>query len=131
MEERIEPEAFYGAAIAALVGLLFGLLLHTAWQNHSGGPRIILSSTVAAAPARADAAASPDNAPAGQPDAVQLAEEDTGPVTPDPLPVTRLAPEMFPDMTDVQPAAADEAERQDADDVTAGDAPQADTSALD
>jgi hypothetical protein len=114
MEQRLTPKVFYGSAIAALTGLLFGLLLHTPWQKHPGGPQILFSRAEAAE--RLDPGA--DNPPAGQPDPVELADEDTGHAPPDPLPVTRLHPEMF----DVQPAA-DETQRRAVDDVVA-DQPQ-------
>jgi hypothetical protein len=117
MEQRLTPEVFYGSAIAALCGLLFGLLLHAGWQRHPGGPRILFSSAEAAELAHADA----DTPRTAQPDPVVLADDNCSYVPPDPLPVTRLAPQMF----DVQPAAADEAERQSVDDVVADDAPQA------
>jgi hypothetical protein len=122
MDQRLKPAVFYGSAIAALAGLLFGLLLHTGWRNHSGGPQIVFASAAAAELAKPDTDAPTTDQPGpDQPAAVQAADEDTGPVTPDPLPVIRLAPEMF----DAQPAAADEAERQDVGDVVADVAPQA------
>jgi hypothetical protein len=114
MEQRLTPEFFYGSAIAALCGLLFGLLLHAAWQKHPGGPQILFGSAQAAE-------AVPDSRQVDQPASVELVDNDTGHVTPDPLPVTRLAPHMF----EVQPAAADEAKRQAIDEVVADDAPQA------
>jgi len=123
MRERLEPEVFYGAAIVTLCGLLFGLALHVAWSKHPGGPQIVTPSAAAAEAAHPVA----DKAPADPPAPVELAQQDSGPVAPDPLPVTRLAPEMF----DVQPAAADQVERQDADDLADDDAPQPQPSDLD
>jgi hypothetical protein len=121
MEQRPEPAIFYGAAIAALTGLLSGLVLPVAWQKHPGGPQIVFAPAAAAERGKPDAEPSATDQPKPDPPAaVQLAEADTGPVTPDPLPVTRLAPDMF----DVQPAAAANAERQDAADVLADGAPQ-------
>jgi hypothetical protein len=111
-----EPEFFSGSAIAALVGLLFGLMLHVAWQKNPGGPQIV-SAAKAASAARAPSA---DDPPANPPGGVELADQDSGPVAPAPLPVTRLAPQMF----EVQPAAAGEAEREDAVGLAADDAPQ-------
>jgi hypothetical protein len=118
MEQRPTPEFFSGAAIAALCGLLFGLLLHTPWEKHPGGPQILFGSAQAAEPSRPapreDAADSGPSAP------TEVANPDTGYVRPDPLPVTRLAPQMF----DVQPAAAEEAERRNVDEVVDEGAPQ-------
>ena len=125
MEQRLSQEVFYGSAIAALCGLLFGLLLHIPWEKHPGGPQILFSRAEAAELPRVDAenlvaAASTDRQ-------VEVADEDVSHVTPDPLPVTRLRPEMF----DVQPAAAGDDEREDIDDVAADDAPQASSHDLD
>jgi hypothetical protein len=117
MDQRLTPEFFYGSAIAALCGLLFGLMLHAAWQRHPGGPRILFSSAAAAEVVDTHA----DAAPTDQPEPVVLADDDTGYVAPDPLPVTQLAPQMF----EVRPAAADETERQAVDEVVADDTPQA------
>jgi hypothetical protein len=121
MDQRLKPAFFYGSGIAALTGLLFGFVLHAAWQKRPGGPQIIFASAAAAefASPNTDAPTADQTGPEPA-DPVQLADLDTGPVTPDPLPVTRLAPDMF----DVQPAAASEGERQDVGDVVADDAPQ-------
>jgi hypothetical protein len=117
MEHRPTPQVFYGSAIAALCGLLLGLLLHAAWQKHPGGPQILFSRAEAAEAVNRNA-----NAPAADPpDSVELTDDDAGYVTPDPLPVTRLAPQMF----DVRPAADGEEERQPVDDLAAEDAPRA------
>jgi len=109
MEYRPVPEVFYGSAIAALSGLMFGLMLHAAWEKRPGGPQILSS----AAHAATVASATPEDAPTVGPQSVDLADLDTGPVPPSPLPVTRLHPEMF----DVQPASTGEAEREDVDDL--------------
>lgn len=116
MGQRLTPEFFYGSAIAALTGLLCGLLLHIAWEKHPGGPRILFSSTEAAEPTRPAAEDAAPKVPAAE----IAAELDTTHVKADPLPVTRLAPDMF----DVQPATAVETERQGADDLFV-DAPPA------
>jgi hypothetical protein len=116
MEQRPTPAFFYGSAAAALVGLLFGLTLHAAWQKNPGGPQMISAATAAVpavSPGTRDIRAS-------QPPPTELADQDAGPATPNPLPVTRLAPQMF----DVLPAATDPAQRRDAAEVIAGDAPQ-------
>jgi hypothetical protein len=118
MEQRLTPEVFYGSAIAALCGLLFGLMLHTAWEKHPGGPQILFSRAEAAE-AHPDPAASSDAIAASN--QTEVADLDVGYLPPDPLPVTRLHPEMF----DVQPAAADEAEREDVDDLAAEEPPSA------
>ena len=122
MEQKLTPGFFYGSAIATLVGLLFGLMLHAGWEQRPGGPRILFSTAAAAEPTHPGAYASAEDGPAA--DQVELADLDTSYATPDPLPVTRLAPQMFDVQPDVQPAAADEAERQDADDVIADDVQQ-------
>ena len=117
MDQRLTPEFFYGSAIAALTGLLFGLMLHAGWEKRPGGPQLLFSS------AAAEALYSPttDDQAAAQPSPINVADLDTGYIAPDPLPVTRLNPEMF----EVQPAAAGETERQDADTDVADAAPQA------
>jgi len=115
MEQRLTPEFFCGSAVAALAGILFGMALHVPWQKHPGGPQILSRPPELAA--AADPSADSPPAPAASP--TELADLDTTHVRPDPLPVTRLHPEMF----NVQPAAAGEAERQDADDLVADDAP--------
>ena len=117
MEQRLTPAVFSGSAISALVGLLMGVLLHLPWEKHPGGPQILLSAAEAAQPARP----APDEAvEAPAPEPIQTADLDTGYAPPTPLPVTRLHPEMF----DVQPAAAEDAERQDVDGLaTADEAP--------
>lgn len=110
-EDTITPGAFYGSALAALCGLLLGLLLHGPWRSHPGGPQILFASAAAAELARpasddagqASSAAEPPAAPAAD---AQLAELDTGYTPPDPLPVTRLAPDRFgSDDAEVQTAA--------------------------
>ena len=118
MEQRLSQEVFYGSAIAALCGLLFGLLLHIPWENHPGGPQILFSRAEAAEPVHLDAEDPTAEAAANRP--TEVADEDTGHVPPNPLPVTRLRPGMF----DVQPAAEDE-QREDVDDAVADAAPQA------
>ena len=125
MEQRLSQEVFYGSAIAALCGLLFGLLLHIPWENHPGGPQILFSRAEAAELPRVDAEDLTADAPTDRP--TEVADEDTGHVTPDPLPVTRLHPEMF----DVRPAAADEEQREDVDEAVADAAPQAPSHDLD
>ena len=118
MERRLTQEVFYGSAIAALCGLLLGVLLHTPWQNHPGGPQILFSRAEAAEVVRPDA-----EDPAAEPPALAPAEvidEDTSYAPPDPLPVTRLHPEMF----DVQPAATADEQREGDDDAAADAAPQ-------
>jgi hypothetical protein len=117
MEQRPTQGAFYGSAIAALGGLLIGLLLHGAWQKRPGGPQILLASPAAAEPARPAA----DDQPSAARGGAVLAGLDPSRVAPDPLPVTRLAPDMF----DVQPAATGGVERQDVGDQVADAAPQA------
>jgi hypothetical protein len=117
MDQRPTPEFFCGSAIAALTGLLFGLLLHTPWEKHPGGPQILFSTAAAAELARP--AGADDAVQASTPDPVENADLEPASVTPAPLPVTRLSPEMF----DVQPAAADEAERRDVGDLTADAVP--------
>jgi hypothetical protein len=109
MGQRLTPEFFYGSAISALCGLLLGLMLHVAWQNNPGGPQIQLPESVAAATAVS---------PAAEPVEAGL---DAGHTRPSPLPVTRLAPQMF----DVQPAAADGTQRDDAGDLVVDAAPPA------
>ncbi|MGZ3276217.1 MAG: hypothetical protein ACXU82_16730 [Caulobacteraceae bacterium] len=117
MEQRLEPEVFYGSAIAALCGLMFGLMLHVAWEKHPGGPQILLFSRAEAAEAHPDPA-EPEETVATA-DQALAADLDTGYLPPQPLPVTRLHPEMF----DVQPATAGDVERQDVDDLAADAAP--------
>jgi hypothetical protein len=107
MEQRLTPEVFYGAAIAALIGLVFGLLLHIGWEKHPGGPQILFSAAEAAEPVRPAIV-----------DGAEVADLDASPVEPTPLPVVRLHPEMF----DVKPAAADEIQRQDAGETPTEDA---------
>ena len=119
MEQRLSQEVFYGSAIAALCGLLFGLLLHIPWEKHPGGPQILFSRAEAAEPVRLNAEVPAAQARMDRP--TEVADEDTGPVPPSPLPVTRLRPQMF----DVQPAAADEEQREHVDDAVADAAPQA------
>ena len=111
MEDRVTPGAFYGSAIAALIGLAMGLMLHGPWQNHSAGPRLMLSSAAAAELARPASDDAPLAAP--EPEPQQVADLDTDYVDPTPLPVTRLAPDRF----DVKPAAEDVV-REDVDDDT-------------
>jgi hypothetical protein len=113
MEQRLSQEVFYGSAIAALCGLLFGLLLHIPWEKHPGGPQILFSRAEAAELPRVDAEKLAAAAPADRP--IEMADEDTGHVPPEPLPVTRLRPQMF----DVQPAAADDEQRVGVDDAIA------------
>jgi len=112
MEDRVTPGAFYGSAIAALIGLAMGLMLHGSWQNHSAGPQLLLGSAAATQLARPagdnDAQAAPVSAPQ------QTADLGASYVDPDPLPVTRLDPDRF----DVKPAAEDVV-RADVDDQTA------------
>jgi hypothetical protein len=116
MMDRITPGAFYGAAIAALCGLLMGLMLQQPWQKHPGGPRILLASAAAAELARPPSDDDRASASSEDPQAegnVQLAAldatyNDPGYIPPDPLPVTRLDPDRF----DVQPAA-DQIEREE------------------
>ena len=120
MEQRLTPEVFYGSAIAALVGLVFGVALHAPWEKHPGGPQILFSRAEAAErvqPPVEDAAT--EQAVSAEP--VQAADLDTSYVPPSPLPVTRLHPEMF----DVQPAAVEDAQREDVDDPVADAPPQA------
>jgi hypothetical protein len=117
MEQRLTPAFFCGSAIAALTGLLFGVVLHLPWQKHPGGPQIQVAAAQAAEPAHPAVDDATVDVAASIP--VESADLDSGPVTPDPLPVTRLHPELF----DVQPAATDETERQDADDLAADVAP--------
>lgn len=141
MLDRVTPGAFYGAAIAALCGLLLGLILQDPWQKHPGGPQILFNSAAAAElarPAKADDASAPPENPqaAGNEQLAGLdaAYNDPGYIAPDPLPVTRLDPDRF----DVKPAAAepaeldgggdDEAQQQTADAAVASAAP--DTSGL-
>jgi len=119
MEQRLTPEVFYGSAIAALCGLLFGLLLHIAWQKHPGGPQILLSRAEAAEVVRPTVDDAAVAVPAADP--IEVADQDTALVPPAPLPVTRLHPEMF----DVQPAAAGEAQREDVGELAADADPQA------
>lgn len=122
MEERVTPGAFYGSAVAALCGLLLGLLLQQPWRSHPGGPQILFSSAAAAELAQP----SRNDSDAGAPfEEQQIAEgaqpladldatyNDPGFIPPDPLPVTRLDPGRF----DTQPAAADPADRVADDDV--------------
>jgi hypothetical protein len=122
MEQRPTPAFFYGSAAAALVGLLFGLALHAAWQKNPGGPQMIAAKAASEVvnPGTGDP-------PTGRPAPVELADQDASPAPLAPLPVTRLAPQMF----DVQPAAADPAERQDVAGVLAGDVPQPPPGGLD
>ncbi len=125
-EDTVEPGAFYGSAIAALIGLLVGLMLHGPWDQRPGGPQIWFSS--AAAEALAHPATTDDDQPAvdeaPQPvEAQRLADLDY--IPPDPLPVIRLAPDRFPDRIDAQPAATEDAARQDVDDVVADAEPTA------
>ena len=117
MEQRLVPEFFYGSAIAALCGLTAGLMLHAGWKHHPGGPQILFSAAEAAEPHNpvADDSPSPPAAP------VQTADLGVGYAPPTPLPVVRLRPDMF----EVQPAAADEAQRADVDDLLAEPAPPA------
>jgi len=119
MEGKVTPTAFYGSAIAALSGLLLGLLLHAPWQDHSNGPQILFSSAAAAElarPANADdgqalSADDPQAAANSQYASLDGAYNDPGYIPPDPLPVTRLAPGRFgSDETEVQPASAGSAE---------------------
>ncbi len=118
MDQQPTQEVFYGSAIAALCGLVFGLMLHIPWEKHPGGPQILFSRAEAAEVVRP--AAEDTAAEVRAVDQVEVADEDTGRVPPAPLPVTRLHPEMF----DVQPAATDDERREDVDDVAAEDAPQ-------
>ena len=120
MEDRLTPGAFYGSAIAALIGLALGLMLHSSWRDHSTGPQLLTRSVAAAELVRpaddapqtaADPPAPSGPAPSGD---EQLAEYDTGYVAPDPLPVTRLDPDRF----DPKPAA-EEVARTDVNDETA------------
>ena len=128
MEQRVTPSLFYGSAFAALIGLVMGLALHGPWASHPGGPHIWFSSAAAeelARPATDEDAVASAATQADQPQ--QVAELDTTYLPPDPLPVTRLAPDRF----DVKPAATDDAMREDVADETADAAPAPATSALD
>ena len=107
MEQRVTPEFFCGAGVAALCGLLFGLVLHIPWQKHPGGPQILFGSAQAAEPSRPISREAAVGAAQAAP--TEIADLDTSYVEPAPLPVVRLHPEMF----DVQPAAAGDAERQE------------------
>lgn len=124
MEGQVTPGAFYGSAIAALCGLLLGLMLQQPWRSHPGGPQILFNSAAAAELAR------PTNqdrnrGPPSEDQQIaqgnqQLADldatyNDPGYIPPDPLPVTRLDPDRF----DVQPAAAEPAELEPADEAAA------------
>jgi hypothetical protein len=106
MEERVTPGAFYGSAIAALCGLVFGLVLHGPWENHPGGPRLQFSSAAAAETHPTTDPAAYDDSQAPSADDIQAiaseqlanfdnAYNDPGFIPPDPLPVTRLAPDRF------------------------------------
>ena len=124
MDQRVTPGFFYGSAMAALVGLLAGLVLHGPWESHPGGPQIWFSSAAAEELAKpigdADLTAPPAGdlaGDAGDAGATQLAELDAGYVEPSPLPVIRLRPERF----DVRPASANMAARVD-DDLAEADA---------
>jgi hypothetical protein len=117
MDQRLTPELFCGSAIAALAGLLFGLLLHVPWAKHPGGPQILFSTAQAAEPVRP----LPADAAAAAPAPAETAALDTRYGPPAPLPVVRLRPDMF----DVQPAAAGEAGREDIDDLLVDAAPPA------
>ena len=123
MEHRPVPEVFYGASIAALTGLLCGLVLHAAWEKKPGGPQILFGAAQAAAAGNATS----DDTSAAEPQSLDVADLDTGPVPPNPLPVIRLHPEMF----DVQPAAAGKAEREDVDDLLVDAPPPAPPRAID
>jgi hypothetical protein len=124
MEQRFTQEFFYGSAIAALTGLVFGLALHIPWEKHPGGPQILFSRAEAEEVVRPDSKDAKGAIP--EADQIEVADQDTSPLPPDPLPVTRLAPQMF----DVRPGAADEAERQAVDDLVADDGPPASSSDL-
>jgi hypothetical protein len=130
MEEKVTPAAFYGSAIAALCGLLFGLLFHAPWQNHAGGPQILFASAAAAELARAPSVDDDNAAPPSEDQEItkgdrQLAAldetyNDPGYIPPDPLPVTRLAPERFgPDPADVKEASVEETAELDGGDQAA------------
>jgi hypothetical protein len=112
MEQRLTPGLFCGSAVAALTGLLFGLLLHVPWAKHPGGPRILFSRAEAAEPAHPAAV---------PPEPVEAADLDTRHVAHHPLPVVRLRADMF----DVQPAAADGAQRKSVGDLVVDAAPPA------
>jgi hypothetical protein len=122
MEGKLTPGVFYGSAIAALCGLLLGLMLQQPWQKHPGGPQILFASAAAAELARPanteDEAAAPAEDDQQAVGAAQLASldatyNDPGYIPPDPLPVTRLDPDRF----DVTPAGAEPVEVQAADDL--------------
>jgi hypothetical protein len=125
MEQKVTPDFFYGSALAALIGLLAGLVLHGPWENHARAPQIWFSSAAAEQLARPQT--NTDAVAAVQPEQPQqqFADLDVGYLPPDPLPVTRLAPERF----DPRPAAS-EVEREDVDDLAADAAPAPATSSL-
>lgn len=114
MEQRVTPGLFYGSAFAALIGLLMGLALHGPWESHAGGPQIWFSSA-AAEELKRPATAEDAIAAVAPEELQQVAEIDTAYIPPNPLPVTRLAPDRF----EVAPASADTVEREAIDDETA------------
>src|SRR5690348_13985943 len=127
MLDRLTPGAFYGAALAALCGLLMGPMPQDPWQKHPGWPQILFNSAAAAElakPAGQDASAPADADPqaAGNEQLASLdaTYNDPGYITPTPLPVTRLDPDRF----DVQPAEAGPPEFEDVDEVGAVDSPE-------
>ena len=117
MEQRLTPELFSGSAIAALTGLVFGLMLHAGWENRPGGPQLLFSSAAAETLYKPTT----DDQAATEPGLIDVADLDADYVPPDPLPVTRLDPGRF----DMRPAAAEAEQREDVDDPVADAAPQA------
>jgi hypothetical protein len=126
MEQRVTPGLFYGSALSALIGLVFGLALHGPWESHPGGPQIWFSSA-AAEELKRPATAEDAIAAVAQDEPQQVAELDTTYLPPEPLPVTRLDPDRF----DPKPAATDPAERVEVEDQVADAAPTPATSERD
>lgn len=118
MELRFTPSFFYGSAAAALMGLSLGVALHGPWESKAGGPRMMFASAAAAEPA--DDGELVDASYAAAPDAYVY----DGSLPADPLPVTRLKPDRYPNLWSdgqVTQASVDQGERVNPDDLYKAD----------
>jgi hypothetical protein len=121
MERSSTPYPFYGAAVAALLGLAMGLALHGPWQSRAGGPQILFASAAATELARPmnDTDIIEAAAPIEQTAYADLSVADTGQLPADPPPVMRLTRRggaALPAQADFQRVSADAIDQDTRDD---------------